>query len=82
LSLFYKEVLSKASTPGPKTPFMGGKTPSRAPYMGVESPIPTFALPGRLLDKSEEGSGKKVEAKARAVGGGSPVVSRKGGDNG
>ncbi len=82
LSLFYDEVLSKASTPGPNTPFMGGKTPSKASDTGEESPIPTFALPGRLLDKSDEKSGKKVEAKARAVCGGSPVVGQKGGDNG
>lgn len=83
LSLFYDEVLSKASTPGPNTPFMGGKTPSKASDTGVESAIPTLALPGRLVDRSEEGSGKKADARARAVGGGSPGVGgRKGGDNG
>lgn len=83
LKLFYEEVLSKTSTPGPNTPFMGGKTPTKASEIGTESAIPTLALPGRLVDKSGEESGKKVEAKARTVSGVSPRTGGlKGGGSG
>ena len=56
---FYEETLSKASTPGPSTPFLGGKTPSRGPMtpsrgpekLSMESNIPSLALPETLVSK-------------------------------
>lgn len=50
LTMFYEEVLSKASTPGPNTPFMGGKTPRKMAEAGGEGAIPILALPGRLVE--------------------------------
>lgn len=69
LAAFYDEVLSQASTPGPNTPFMGSKTPSKAPDSGFnESNIPALALPGSVVEKSPSGGGgKKVEGKTRVV---------------
>ena len=70
LSLFYEEVLSKTSTPGPNTPFMDSKTPSKSADVAFnESVIPTLALPGRLVDRGgnrEEGE-RKLEGKTRTV---------------
>ena len=70
LSLFYEEVLSKASTPGPNTPFMeSNKTPggkmTAAAEAGInnESSIPTLALPGRLVEKRDGGEIKTVSSK-------------------
>ena len=59
LDKFYEEVLSNACTPGPNTPYMGGKTPSKGPItpsggpekMSIESSIPSLALPERLVRK-------------------------------
>lgn len=59
LDIFYEETLSKASTPGPNTPFLGGKTPSRGPMtpsgapekLSMESSIPSLALPETLVSK-------------------------------
>ena len=59
LDKFYEETLSKASTPGPNTPFLGGKTPSRGPMtpsrgpekLSMESSIPSLALPETLVSK-------------------------------
>ena len=77
LKLFYEELLSKAPTPGPNTPFMAaGKTPNHGPEMGGfnENSIPTLALPGSVVEKrgGGAGDGKKEDARTRAVGGGSP----------
>lgn len=75
LTLFYEEVLSKASTPGPNTPFMGSKTPGKAPEPAFnESSIPTLALPGSVVNKTAFGgrSGKHVEAKTKVIGSQSP----------
>lgn len=66
LGIFYDEVLSKASTPGPSTPFMGGKTPTKGPQtpsrlpekFAMESSIPSLALPRNLLEKHEEENGR------------------------
>lgn len=45
LDAFYTEVFSKASSPGPNTPFMGAKTPSKGPLTPLgESNIPSLAL--------------------------------------
>ncbi|KAK4694054.1 SEA/GATOR complex protein SEA1/DEPDC5, partial [Lecanoromycetidae sp. Uapishka_2] len=68
LEIFYDEMLSKASTPGPGTPFMGGKTPLRGPMtpsrlpekFTMESSIPNLALPGTLLDRREEEKGRGI----------------------
>lgn len=73
LSLFYEEVLSKPSTPGPNTPFMGSKTPSKSPDMGGEGAIPTLSLPGRLVEKGD--------VKVGVIGVGSPKVGRQKDDN-
>ncbi len=72
LDMFYEEVLSKASTPGPNTPFLGGKTPSRGPMtpsrapetLSMESSIPSLALPETLVSKRSrreggQGNGEK-----------------------
>ena len=72
LDKFYEETLSKASTPGPNTPFLGGKTPSREPMtpsrapekLSLESSIPSLALPETLVSKrtgQEGGQGKGEE---------------------
>ena len=77
LSHFYEEVLSKASTPGPNTPFMASQTPDKTTASGFnESSIPTLALPGSVVEKGEkkEGSGKNAEAKTRIIGSESPRV--------
>ena len=69
LDKFYEEILSKASTPGPNTPFLGSKTPSRGPMtpsgapekLSMESSIPNLALPETLVSKRskwEAGEGK------------------------
>ena len=69
LDRFYEETLSKASTPGPNTPFLGSKTPSRGPMtpsgapekLSMESSIPNLALPETLVSKRskwEAGEGK------------------------
>ena len=69
LDRFYEETLSKASTPGPNTPFLGGKTPSRGPItpsgkpekLFMEESIPSLALPETLVSKRtkwEGGQGK------------------------
>ena len=57
LEKFYEEVLSKESTPGPNTPFLGGKTPTRGPLtpfkgaekLSLDSVIPNLALPETLV---------------------------------
>ena len=71
LETFYTEVLRKASTSVPSTPFMGSKTPSKGPESPFnESSIPTLALPGSLMsrDKKVEKGEKKPEAKMRIIG--------------
>lgn len=61
LKTFYAEVLRKASTSVPVTPFMGAKTPSKGPETPLnESSIPTLALPGSLVSKDKNiGKGEK-----------------------
>ena len=66
LDKFYEETLSKASTPGPNTPFLGGKTPSRGPMtpsrgpekLSMESSIPSLALPETLVSKRTRWEGR------------------------
>ena len=72
LDKFYEETLSKASTSGPNTPFLGSKTPSRGPMtpsgapekLSMDSSIPNLALPETLVSKRSkrdggEGKGEK-----------------------
>ena len=67
LDKFYEETLSKASTPGPNTPFIGGKTPSRGPItpsgapekLSMESSIPSLALPETLVSKRSKWEGSQ-----------------------
>lgn len=84
LEIFYDEMLSKSSTPGPNTPIVGGKTPSKGPQtpsrlpekFTMESGIPSLTLPETLLEKMEEGKGrskgekgeKKPELRTKNVG--------------
>ena len=91
LEKFYEEVLSKASTPGPNTPYMGGKTPLKGPMtpsresekLSMESSIPSLALPERLVGKRSgmeigQGKGEKGEKKPELktrLVGGSPRIS-------
>ncbi|KAL2040001.1 hypothetical protein N7G274_007404 [Stereocaulon virgatum] len=76
LDKFYEEVLSKASTPGPNTPLLGSKTPSKGPMtpsreaekLAFESSIPSLALPERLVGKRKSmdighGKGDRAEKK-------------------
>lgn len=70
LETFYTEILRKASTSVPGTPFVGAKTPSKGLEMPFnESSIPTLALPGSLMskDKKTEKGEKKPEMKTRIV---------------
>lgn len=94
LEIFYGEMLSKASTPGPSTPFIGSKTPSKGPMtpsrlpekFTMESSIPSLALPGNLLEKREEkkergkgDEGEKIpELKTRIVGDSTGIGAQKG----
>ena len=65
LDKFYEETLSKSSTPGPNTPFLGSKTPSRGPMtpsrapekLSMESSIPSLALPETLVSKRSRREG-------------------------
>ena len=69
LDKFYEETLSKASTPGPNTPFLGGNTPSRGPMtpsrgpekLSMESSIPSLALPETLVSKRAWRDGGQVK---------------------
>ena len=69
LDKFYEETLSKASTPGPNTPFLGGKTPSRGPMtpsrmpekLSMESSIPSLALPETLVSKRSKWEGGQAK---------------------
>ncbi|KAL6719076.1 vacuolar membrane-associated protein iml1 [Lecanora helva] len=59
LALFYEEVLSKASTPEPSTPFFGNKTSNKESESGFhESGIPVLALPGSLVGKGSNDEGE------------------------
>ena len=83
LSLFYEEVMSKPSTPGPNTPLMGSRTPAKAAVDRLlnESSIPALALPGRLIEKGKKGEEreKTTEAKTRMIGEQSPSSDRSNG---
>lgn len=71
LEAFYTEILHKAPSLVPITPFMGAKTPSQGPEMPFnENSIPTLALPGSLIpkDKKVERGGRKPEVQTRIVG--------------
>ena len=69
LDKFYEETLSKASTPGPNTPFLGGNTPSRGSMtpsrgpekLSMESSIPSLALPETLVSKRAWRDGGQVK---------------------
>lgn len=71
LETFYADILRKASTSVPSTPFMSPKTPFKGPETAFnESSIPTLALPGSLVskDKKVEKGEKKPDMKTRVVG--------------
>ena len=69
LDRFYEETMSKASTPGPNTPFLGGKTPSRGPItpsrtpekLSMDSSIPSLTLPETLVSKRSRREGAQVK---------------------
>ena len=63
LESFYADILLRASTSVPGTPFVGAKTPSKEPESAFhESSIPTLALPGSLMSRDRKAEKEKKTA--------------------